>query len=203
VNQLALFGSDRILLDGALGTVTYRADVISAADAARWFEVLRDDVPWQARRRVMYEREVDVPRLVAQFRFDPSGQLDAPVPAALGEVLRDATRCVREIIGAPFNSVGVNRYRDGNDSVAPHHDKLHDLVAGQPIALLSLGAVRRMAIRPIVKSAAQRAIAIDLAPGSLLVMSHSSQLHTLHGIAKTREAVGTRISLALRVRPDA
>ena len=75
---------------------------------------------------------------------------------------------------------------------------MHMLVEGHPIALVSLGSKRRMTIR---ENASRRAVHIDLEPGSLLVMSHASQLTHEHGIPKTRDVVGPRISLAYRVRP--
>lgn len=200
MSQLALFDLSAPLLDGERGKVTYQAGLVSAGEAARWFEILHDTIEWRAMRRMMYEREVDVPRVTAHFRLDTAGRIDGSVPEAVGDVLRAAAERVRAAVGATFNSIGVNLYRDGNDSVAPHHDKLHDLVVGEPIALLSLGATRRMAIRPQGKGTAERSIAIDLVAGSLLVMSYSSQLNYLHGIAKTRAPVGPRISLALRVR---
>jgi alkylated DNA repair dioxygenase AlkB len=83
--------------------------------------------------------------------------------------------------------------------VAPHNDHLDEIVHGCPIALLSLGATRRMAIR--AKEPPRRALHVDLAGGSLLVMSYETQLHYTHGVPKTRAAVGPRISLAFRVRP--
>lgn len=92
----------------------------------------------------------------------------------------------------------------GRDSVAPHNDKLHTLVPGHPIAVLSLGETRRMTIRrkePPHPPAPCRAIQIDLEPGSLLVMSHASQFHYDHGVSKVRGPTGPRISLAFRVRP--
>jgi len=101
--------------------------------------------------------------------------------------------------GAPFNSVGLNFYRDGRDSVAAHNDHLDEIVDGSPIALVSLGAVRRMTIR--AKKPPRRAMHIDLEAGSLLVMSYETQRHYTHGIPKTRELVGPRISLAFRVKP--
>ncbi|HEY0230127.1 MAG TPA: alpha-ketoglutarate-dependent dioxygenase AlkB [Dokdonella sp.] len=202
MSQLALFDLSAPLLDSARGKVTYQANFVASDEAAHWFEILREGIAWKAGRRRMYEREVDVPRVTAHFRLDSSGRADASAPAAVAGVLGTAAARVRAAVGAPFNSVGVNHYRDGNDSVAPHHDTLHDLVVGEPIALLSLGATRRMAIRAQARGSAERAIAIDLVAGSLLVMSYSSQLHYLHGIAKTRAPVGPRISLALRVRPD-
>ena len=74
----------------------------------------------------------------------------------------------------PFNSVGLNFYRDGCDSVAPHSDHLDEIVQGFPIALLSLGATRCMTVR--AKEPPRRVFHVDLTGGSLLVMSHETQL---------------------------
>ena len=180
------------IADDAEGGIFYRPEFIDAALADRWFEVLRDTIDWQAQRRPMYDRVVDVPRLVASFGLDAQG-----VPAPLA----DAAGRLRRELGVPFNAVGLNHYRDGRDSVAPHNDKLHSLVPGHPIALLSLGAPRRMTIR--AKQPPRRVQHVELDHGSLLLMSHDSQRHYDHGIPKTREAVGARISLAFRVRPSA
>ena len=180
------------IADDAEGGIVYRPGFIDAGLADRWFEVLRDSVDWQAQRRPMYDRVVDVPRLVASFWLDAEG-LPPPLAAA-------AVRLRREL-GVPVNAVGLNHYRDGRDSVAPHNDKLHSLVPGHPIALLSLGAPRRMTIRG--KQPPRRVQHVELANGSLLLMSHDSQRHYDHGVPKTREAVGARISLAFRVRPTA
>ncbi len=183
------------LAGDAQGGIRYLPGVVDAALAQAWFELLRERVDWQAMRRPMYSRVVDVPRLVCAYRLE-----DPAVPAPLGDI---AAR-VSDVLGEPFNTVGLNHYRDGNDSVAPHNDKLHTLVPGHPIAVLSLGATRRMTIRrkpPPRPAGPCRAINIDLAPGSLLVMSHASQFHYDHGVPKVRDPVGPRISLAFRVRP--
>jgi alkylated DNA repair dioxygenase AlkB len=140
----------------------------------------------------MYEREVDVPRLRAHFDLDDPA---LPVP------LREALVAVRDAVDAPFTSVGLNLYRDERDSVAPHNDKLEDLVRDQPIALLSLGATREMVIR--AKRPPRRVLHLDLEAGSLLLMDYSSQFHYDHGIPKQRAPMGPRISLAFRVRPPA
>ena len=99
----------------------------------------------------------------------------------------------------PFNSVGLNLYRDGRDSVAPHNDHLNEICKGFPIALVSLGATRRMTIR--AKAEPRRVLHVDLEPGSLLMMDYATQLHYTHGVPKTTEPVGERISLAFRVKP--
>ena len=105
----------------------------------------------------------------------------------------------RDTLDVPFNSVGLNLYRDGRDSVAPHNDHLYDICEGFPIALVSLGAARRFTIR--AKTLPRRVIHLDLDPGSLLVMDYATQLHYTHAVPKTTIPVAERISLAFRVKP--
>jgi len=202
VTQLALFDQRIELLDGKLGSAIYRPSFVAFAEAASWFETLLSGIDWRADRRVMYDREVDVPRLRAHFAIGAPHGVEGTqaLDERVIEVIGEAAKRVTQTLGAPFNSVGLNFYRDGNDSVAPHNDRLAELVEGQPIALLSLGDTRRMLIRR--KDASVPAVPIDLAAGSLLVMNHSSQIHYTHGVAKTRVPVGPRISLAFRVRPS-
>ena len=132
-------------------------------------------------------------------RYRP-GFVDPATAARWFAALREAATLLRAELGTPFNSVGLNFYRDERDSVAPHGDKLHMITPGHPIALLSLGSTRRMVIR--AKPPARDARRIDLAPGSLLLMSHASQLTHDHGVPKQRAPAGERISLAFRVRPQ-
>ena len=143
----------------------------------------------------MYDREVDVPRLTGHYHlpsFDPTSQPPRAILEAAGEVTART--------GVPFTSVGLNLYRDGRDSVAPHNDHLYEIVEGHPIGLLSLGATRRMTIR--AKEPPRRVLHVDLEAGSLLMMSWATQLHYTHGVPKTKDAVGERISLAFRVKPE-
>jgi alkylated DNA repair dioxygenase AlkB len=190
--QPTLFDSDEALLvDGERGRVAYTPRFVDAATAQAWFAELRGAVAWRGERRLMYDREVDVPRLMGHFRLDP------PAESTPGAIL-EAARRVRERLGVPFNTVGLNLYRDGRDSVAPHNDHLNEIRKGFPIALLSLGASRRMVIRE--KAQPRRAIHVDLEPGSLLTMDYATQLHYTHAVPKTTEPVGERISLAFRMK---
>ena len=181
----------RTLIDDAEGGCRYFPAFIDAARADDWFAQLRDAVDWRQQRRPMYDRVVDVPRLTSGITLDGSTVL----PAALAE----ARARVEAELAVVFTHVGLNYYRDGHDSVAPHNDKISTLIAGHPIALVSLGSPRRMEIRE--KAPPRRVVRIDLAPDSLLVMSHAMQFRYDHGIPKTKHAVGPRISLAFRVRP--
>jgi alkylated DNA repair dioxygenase AlkB len=192
MSQLSLFDSrESLLADDERGRIVYTSHFVDAETAAAWFTELRGGVEWRSERRMMYDREVDVPRLMGHFRLDPAPE---STPAAIVA----AARRVRESLDVPFNSVGLNLYRDGRDSVAPHNDHLDEILKGFPIALVSLGGTRRMTIR--AKAAPRRVIHVDLEPGSLLVMDYATQLHYTHGVPKTTEEVGERISLAFRVK---
>jgi alkylated DNA repair dioxygenase AlkB len=216
MSQLTLFDSGEVVLaDDERGRITYTPRMVDAATAAAWFRELRTAVQWRSERRLMYDREVDVPRLMGHFRLDAVSPLEAPLPndraagdenplgvspgaSSIPAAIRDAARLVVAAVGVPFNSVGLNLYRDGRDSVAPHNDHLNELRKGSPIALVSLGAVRRMTIR--AKEAPRRVLHVDLEAGSLLVMDYATQLHYTHAVPKTADPVGERISLAFRVK---
>jgi len=135
MSQLPLFAQARetILVDDARGRIVYTPDFLPEEVARAWFDGVRGAVAWEAQRRRMYDREVDVPRLVGHFRL-------APEAAHLPEAIRAAARQVIAATGVAFTSVGLNFYRDGRDSVAPHNDHLDEIAPGCPIALLSLGA---------------------------------------------------------------
>jgi len=192
MSQPGLFGSTELLLtDGERGRTFYVPHFVDAATAARWFAALREAVAWRTERRKMYDREVDVPRLLGSYRLDP------PSPSAPAPIL-DAQRLVSDRLSVPFDAVGLNLYRDGRDSVAPHNDHLYEIQKGFPIALISLGATRRMTVRE--KEPPRRATHVDLEAGSLFVMDYTTQLHYTHAVPKTNEPVGERISLAFRVK---
>ena len=98
--QTSLFDADLFgvgpqqLLEDAEGGVRYRPGFIDAATARQWFDALRDGIAWQAQRRPMYDRVVDVPRLVAAWHLDDPGLPDS---------LAQATALLRADTGEPFN----------------------------------------------------------------------------------------------------
>jgi len=179
------------LLDDAEGGVRYWPSFVDAVTADAWFEALQR-AGWKSQRRMMYDREVDVPRLTVSYWLDA---LPPHCPLPLADMLAR----VQARVPAPYSAVGMNLYRDGRDSVAMHHDKLHMLVPGQPIALVSLGDARRMHIR--AQANHRDVVDVVLAHGSLLAMSHASQLTHEHGIPKTTRPMEPRMSVVFRVRP--
>ena len=102
VSQLKLFGSCQgILVDDERGRITYIPGFVDAETAQAWFTELRRDVKWRSQRREMYDREVDVPRLLGHFRLDPA-------PDATPTAVLEAAGRVVAHLGVPFNSVGLN-----------------------------------------------------------------------------------------------
>ena len=193
MSQLSLFASsDTVLVDDERGRITYTPQFIDVGTAQAWFAELRSAVNWRSETRLMYEREIDVPRLMGSFRLDPPAR---NTPACI----LDAAARLSQHLGVPFNSVGLNLYRDGRDSVAPHNDRLKEICEGAPIALLSLGVTRRMTVR--ARAAPPRLMHVDLESGSLFVMDYATQLHYTHAVPKTSEPMGERISLAFRLKP--
>lgn len=187
--QVSLFVDEPFtLVHDAEGGIVYHPACVPAERAAEWLAILLAQMPWRSLRRPMYERVVDVPRLIANVALH-----DPERPPCLDAALA----AVQALAPAPYTHVGLNLYRDDRDSVAPHGDRESDLLPGWPIAIVSLGAPRDMLIRPAGGGASRRVL---LQPGSLLVMSHASQRTHEHGIPKCRAAAGPRISLAFRVR---
>jgi alkylated DNA repair dioxygenase AlkB len=175
------------LVDDATGRIVYRRALFSDELQREWFPSLRDHVAWRTERRPMYDRVVDVPRLVASYALS-----NTEIP----EPIRAMRPAVEEFCGVAFTSAGLNFYRDGNDSVAPHGDRLGNDPVEAPVALVSLGDTRRMTIRSRFQP--RRILDLDLEPGSLLVMSYASHFNYDHGVPKTKKRVGPRISVAFR-----
>jgi alkylated DNA repair dioxygenase AlkB len=191
--QLSLFEAARgVLIDGERGRVIYEPEFVDPVTAGAWFEELRTAAIWRTHRRRMYERDVDVPRLIGHYWLDDPGD---DVPRAIVGAAAKVTAHLQ----VPFNAVGLNLYRDERDSVAPHNDHLSELREGFPIALLSLGATRRMTIR--AKAAPRLTVHVELTAGSLLVMDYATQLHYTHAVPKANAPADARISLAFRVKP--
>ncbi|MFC0680991.1 alpha-ketoglutarate-dependent dioxygenase AlkB [Lysobacter korlensis] len=161
------------------------------SDSDGLFEQLVQTVPWRADRREMYDRVVDVPRLVCSYRDGD------PLPDATLQSARDAlnTHYAPDWAEA-FATAGLCFYRNGGDSVAWHGDYVaRDRLQDTSIAILSLGAPRMLAVRP---KGGGEALRFPLGHGDLLVMGGSCQRTHEHAVLKTKKAVGPRVSVQFR-----
>jgi len=157
------------------------------AGSDRVFADLLAAAEWQARQVVMIGALVAEPRLTARWR---NGEL----PAALEQVR--ATLDGRYAVG--FDSVGVNLYRDGRDSVAWHGDRVGSRVRNPLVATVSLGARRRFLLRP---RGGGGGLTLTPGPGDLVVMGGAVQHDWLHAVPKVASA-GPRMAITVRhVRP--
>lgn len=181
------------------GDMTYIVDWLDTADARR----LRDDLvatsAWRQETIKMYGREVAVPRITA-WHADPdcgytySGITHEPAPWT--PALTELRRLVSARAEIDFNSVLVNRYRDGRDGVAWHSDDEPELGPAPVIGSVSLGATRRFRVRRRTDPADRHDV--DLEDGSLLLMHAGSQATWEHQLPKTAKPVGERINLTFR-----
>jgi alkylated DNA repair dioxygenase AlkB len=162
--------------------------VVGADDV---FDRLVEDVPWQTERRWMYDRMVDVPRLLRFYGADEQ------LPDPLLDSCRDAlNECYAAETGDPFVTAGLAYYRDGRDSVAWHGDTIgRGSTEDTLVAIVSLGAPRRLLLRP---RGGGRSTTHELGAGDLLVMGGSCQRTWQHAVPKTTRAVGPRISVQFR-----
>lgn len=156
------------------------------------FGELLETIPWRAERRQMYDRELDVPRLVSHHHL-----VDEPAPhPRLKQLRRRLNDTYAGELGEPFVTVGLNLYRDGEDSVAWHGDNIgrsrtHDTM----VAIVGLGATRVFALRPRGGGASLR---LRHHHGDLLVMGGSCQRTWEHAVPKTTRPTGARISIQFR-----
>ncbi len=180
------------LRDG--GTLYYDETFFPRAEADALFERLRRDVPW----RQEAGRGRPFPRLTAWFAdpglsYSYSGVTHHAQPWTPD--LADVRRRVEAASGAAFNSLLLNLYRGGRDSIGFHADDEPELGPNPVVASVSLGAVRRFVLK---HRRTRETIELPLAPGSLLVMGGTCQHHWLHGVPKTAAPVGERINLTFR-----
>lgn len=184
----------RQLGDGAF--IEIRAGWLSSATPGEeeLLDALLSTVPWRAERRQMYDRVVDVPRLVS---FHDLTLEDPPHPA-LTRLRRRLNDIYAGELGEPFTTVGLCCYRNGSDSVAWHGDTIgRSSSEDTMVAIVSLGATRTFALR---RRGGGPSLRLPLAHGDLLVMGGSCQRTWEHAVPKTSAPAGPRVSIQFRPR---
>ncbi|MFZ2177782.1 MAG: alpha-ketoglutarate-dependent dioxygenase AlkB [Rhodococcus sp. (in: high G+C Gram-positive bacteria)] len=203
-HQVSLFDDPSLGVElGALGTTVSRRTLTAGAwidvrpgwlsGSEELFITLAESVPWRAERRQMYDRVVDVPRLVRFYGEDES----LPDPL-LAEARAMLSRHYLPELGEPFTTSGLCFYRDGTDSVAWHGDNIgRSRTEDTMVAILSLGAARPLLLRP---RGGGHSIRYSLGHGDLLVMGGSCQRTWEHCVPKSSRPLGPRISVQFRTR---
>ena len=171
---------------------------ISSAESTKYFAQLNEETPWEMPEIVMFGKKYPQAGLSTWFTNTKVSYVYSGItrtPHAMTPLLNDVMNACAAASGAEYNSVLVNLYRDGNDSVSWHSDN-EEINGSEPtIASVSIGATRRFDLR---HKESGETVRVDLEDGSLLVMSGLSQHCWVHQIAKTKTKVGPRINLTFR-----
>ncbi|GIG56752.1 alkylated DNA repair protein [Longispora fulva] len=152
---------------------------------------LLQEVPWHAERRTMYDRDVDVPRLLSWYGGDD------PLPHPLLAEARAALSAhYAPELGEPFVTAGMCLYRTGRDSVAWHGDTNgRASTSDTMVAIVSFGSPRALLLRP---RGGGDSVRFAVGHGDLVVMGGSCQRTWEHAIPKTSRPVGPRVSVQFR-----
>jgi alkylated DNA repair dioxygenase AlkB len=160
---------------------------------------LHRNINWKQESMHMYGKKIDFPRLTAWYGnndkpYSFSGITLQPLPWT-SEILT-IKRKIESIANTEFNSVLLNLYRDGNDSISWHTDAERELGINPIIASVNFGATRKFQLKHIKT---KEKLEIELTNGSLLIMQGELQHFWQHQVPKTSKAVNERINLTFRV----
>jgi len=151
------------------------------------FDLLHREAPWQQRTRHLYDKTVEEPRLVAGW----GGPSLAELPPRLDEL----RVLLGDTYGVTFDSVLVNLYRDGRDSVAWHGDTVRKVLTDPLVATISLGARRRFLLRR--RGGGPTVLRLEPGCGDLVMMGGACQHDWEHTVPKVARA-GARMSVTMR-----
>jgi len=185
------------LIDGRARLI---GDFLTRSQADACFAELLDRVEWQQHVIRIGGRRVASPRLSAWYgdpdaHYAYSGLSLEPLPWL--PIILELRAQIGTVCDAPFNSVLLNLYRDGADSMGWHSDDEPELGERPVIASLSLGATRRFRMRHRRRKELEP-VAVELESGSLLIMEGDTQRFWKHQVPKTRRVVEPRINLTFR-----
>ncbi len=171
---------------------------LDADTADEWFDLLRDDTPWN---HVSYNKpwgQVFTPRLTNCYGFhdwDEEQEVAGNTPTQIPDYFVDLLDAVQYESDAVFNFILMSLYRDGRDSISWHSDDERFLGPNPTIASLSLGGSRRFCIRDKVT---REKAEVELNHGDLMVMHDDFQHRYEHHVPKTGKTVDPRINLTFR-----
>ncbi|MCT4303355.1 alpha-ketoglutarate-dependent dioxygenase AlkB [Elizabethkingia anophelis] len=204
MGQLAFFQDDEAVTKADLvsirnGEYIYFPNFFSRSESDIYFQKLKASILWKQESMHMYGKEVLFPRLTAWY-----GDNDKPYsfsgitlePLSWTKELLEIKNKIEPISKTKFNSVLLNKYRDGNDSISWHTDAEKELGTNPIIGSVNFGATRKFQLKHIET---KEKIEIELAHGSLLIMQGELQHFWQHQVPKTAKKINERINLTFRV----
>lgn len=182
------------------GEVIFYENFFSHNESDELFAELFSSTKWQQETIQMFGKFIPLPRLTAWYGDEGKSYTYSGIeqhPESWTPILSRIKERVEETAEITFNSVLLNLYRDGKDSVSWHSDDEPELGQNPIIASVSFGSIRRFKFKH--KHDQKQKADIDLTPGSLLLMKGETQHYWLHQVAKTTKDVTPRINLTFRI----
>jgi alkylated DNA repair dioxygenase AlkB len=175
-------------------------DFFGAAESDAFLHDLLEHTAWTQETITCWGKVMAVPRLTAWYgdagkSYTYSGITHHPRPWT--STLLALKRRIEAVAAVRFNSVLLNLYRNGHDSVGWHSDDERELGQNPVVGSVSFGSTRCFQFKYKQRSA-QR-LSVELVHGSFLLMQGATQHHWLHRLPKTAGACGPRINLTFRV----
>ena len=181
------------------GEYFYKEDFFPKKYSDALYERLLNGIEWKQESMNMYGKELKFPRLTAWY-----GDSDKPYsfsgitlnPNPWSKELTYIKEQIEPESDVTFNSVLLNLYRDGNDSISWHTDAEKELGKNPVIASVNFGDTRTFQLKHIDTN---EKISIELTHGSLLVMKGELQHYWKHQVPKTKKKKSPRVNLTFRV----
>lgn len=166
--------------------------------ANKYLKQLLENIEWKQESMNMFGKRIPFPRLTAWYgeegkNYSYSGVTHQPLPWS--KELLEIKQKIEEVSDTSFNSVLLNLYRNGNDSMSWHTDAEPELGRNPIIASINFGDSRNFHLRHMKT---KEKIEIELTHGSLLVMQGELQHHWQHQVPKTKKSSQPRINLTFR-----
>lgn len=181
------------------GEVILYPNLFDQKEADWIYSKLAAEIDWQQEFLKLYGKTVPLPRLTAWYgekQYAYSGIAMQAQP--WNEILLLIKSRIEPLAKLQFNSVLLNLYRNGSDSVSWHSDDEPELGKNPMIGSVSFGGVRKFAFKHRYDKSLDR-VEVDLNHGSFLLMAGETQHCWMHQIPKTRRSVAPRINLTFRV----
>ena len=181
------------------GEYLFYPGFFTKSDSDLYLQKLKSNIDWKQESMNMYGKQVNFPRLTAWY-----GDNDKPYsfsgitlePKTWTKELIEIKDKIEPLSKIVFNSVLLNLYRNGDDSISWHTDAEKELGTNPVIASVNFGATRKFQLRHINT---KEKLVIELTHGSLLIMQGELQHFWQHQVPKTSKVVNERINLTFRV----
>lgn len=181
------------------GEYLYIANFFNKTESDFYFNNLLNKIDWKQEGMNMYGKNIKFPRLTSWYGDNDKPYAFSGIKLEPNKWNVDLLKIKDKIepkCNAVFNSVLLNLYRSGNDSISWHTDAEKGLGQNPIIASVNFGATRKFQLRHI---RTKEKIEIELKHGSLLIMKGELQHFWQHQVPKTKNIVDKRINLTFRI----